>query len=616
MPQPPSVVAPSLTLIVGVMLFAGLHHLLIGLRRPDERVYLTFAAVSLFAACWTAWGIPTYAAQTPAAFLLATRWRQVMGLGIGVSLLWFIAEYTRVRPKVILWSLTGIQLAMAVAAVSLPFTLYYSGTPQLEHPLMRWGEVITTATLPKGPLFRPTEVVTTLVFLFGLGASGVMWLRGRRRGAVPLFVVLALILVGLWHLPLPGLGDVPTAELCFVGLVLVMSLVVSNRVVEAAMMKEALAESEQRLRTLVETAPEAVLLLDSASGVALEANDSALDLFGEKREALPRLRPASAAPAAQEDGEPSVLVFQRRMQEAARGGRPTFRWIVRGRSAGDVPCEARLVRLPGTEPAMTRLSLTDVRELEAAEARQLQLEAQLQRSQRLEALGRLTGGVAHDFNNFLTAIEGNLQLLLEDNPLRPESRVLVDDALRAVDRSAELTRRLLAFSRGQALAARPIDMKRLVGGVVGLLERTLGERVVIEVELQPRLRTFAADSVQLESALVNLAINAHDAMPDGGHIRFEARNVDVDAAGDGWSEPALEGHYVGIAVRDDGTGMQPEVLRHAVEPFFTTKPAGKGTGLGLSTVYGFVTQSGGAMHVESAPGEGTRVELLFPAMTA
>ncbi|MCG6986920.1 MAG: PAS domain-containing protein [Gemmatimonadetes bacterium] len=612
--QPTSYVAPALTLIVGVMLFAGLHHLLIGLRRPHERVYLTFAAVSLLAACWTAWGIPLYAARTPEAFLHATRWRQVMGLGIGVSLLWFIAEYTSVRPRVFLWSLTGVQLAMAVAAVSLPFTLYFSGPPQLEHPLMRWGEVITTATLPEGPLLLPTEIVTTLNFLFGLWASGVMWLRGQRRGAVPLLVVLALILVGLWHPPLPGLGDVPTAELDFVGLVLVMSLVVSNRVVEAAVVKEALAESEQRLRTLVETAPEAVLLLNSASGVALEANDSALELFGEERASLPRLHPASAAPVEQEDGEPSMLVFERRMREAAQGGRPTFRWIVRGRPGGDVPCEARLVRLPGTEPSMTRLSLTDVRELEAAEARQSQLEAQLLRSQRLEALGRLTGGVAHDFNNFLTAIGGNLQLLVEDNPLPPESRMLVDEALRAVDRSAELTRRLLAFSRGQALEARPIQLGKLVGNVVGLLERTLGERVVIEVELQQGLRTFAADSVQLESALVNLAINAYDAMPEGGRIRLEARNVDVDAVGNGWGEPAPEGRYVGIAVRDDGTGMQPEVLRHAVEPFFTTKPAGKGTGLGLSTVYGFVTQSGGAMHVESAPGEGTCVELLFPAI--
>lgn len=487
-----------------------------------------------------------------------------------MSLLWFIAEYTGVRPRVFLWSLTGVQLAMAVVAVSLPFTLYFSGPPQLEHPLMRWGEVITIATLPEGPLLLPTEIVTTPNFVFGLWASGVMWLRGQRRGAVPLFAVLALILSGLWHFPLPGLGDVPTAEIYFVGLVLVMSLVVSNRVVEAAVVKEALAESEQRLRTLVETAPEAVLLLNSASGVALEANDSALELFGEERVSLPQLHPASAAPVEQEDGEPSMLVFQRRMQDAAQGGRPTFRWIVRGRSGGDVSCEARLVRLPGTEPAMTRLSLTDVRELEAAEARQSQLEAQLRRSQRLEALGRLTGGVAHDFNNFLTAIEGNLQLLVEDNPLPPESRVLVAEALRAVDRS---------------------------------------------VELREGLGTFAADSVQLESALVNLAINAFDAMPEGGRVRLEARNVEVDAAGNGWSEPAPEGRYVGIAVRDEGTGMPPEVLRHAVEPFFTTKPAGKGTGLGLSTVYGFVTQSGGAMHVESAPDEGTCVELLFPAIT-
>jgi signal transduction histidine kinase len=311
-----------------------------------------------------------------------------------------------------------------------------------------------------------------------------------------------------------------------------------------------------------------------------------------------------------------MLVFERRMLDAQRGGRPVFRWVVRTRSGQDVPCEARLVRLPGTDPAMVRLGLVDVRVLEAAEARQSELEAQLVQSQRLEALGRLTGGVAHDFNNLLTVIQGNLQLLLEEDRPPLEARELVDQALMAASRSAELTRRLLAFSRRQALEPRPVDMVRLTRGVLGMLERTLGENIDLRVAVAPELREFRADVAQLESALVNLAINARDAMPGGGLIRFEAANVDVDGRGIGWAEPAPAGRYVGITVRDDGAGMDAAVLAHAMDPFFTTKPVGQGSGLGLSMVYGFVTQSGGAMHIDSAPGEGTSVQLLFPAQAS
>ena len=611
----PSYVAPALALVAGVMLFAALHHAFIGLRRPRERVYLTFAAVCVFAAAWAAWGIPLYSAATPDAFVRATRWRQAMGFGVGVFLLWFIAAYTRVGPRAFLWGATGAQLALLVADLFLPWTLYYSGPPELTFSRMPWGETLTNAHGPRGPLFPVSVAVTTLTFLYGMWASAKMWRRGERSGAVPLFVVLALILLGLYGFALPFVPTIPLGEVAFLGLVLVMSLTVSNRVVEAATVKAALAESEQRLRTLVEAAPEAVLLLDADTGAALEGNEQALDLFHCRRSALAELHPGAASPPEQEDGEPSILTFERRMQEARMGGRPVFRWVVRAGPGDDVPCEARLVRLPGTHPAMVRLSLVDVRVLEEAEARQSELEAQLRQSQRMEALGRLTGGVAHDFNNLLTVIRGNLELLIEDPQPPLEARELVDQALMAAGRSAELTRRLLAFSRRQALEPRPVDMAEVTRAVVAMLDRTLGENIELEVRIPPDLRSFSADTAQLESALVNLAINARDAMPEGGRIRFEARNVDIDADGNGWSEPFAEGEYVGITVADTGTGMDPAVMRRAMDPFFTTKPVGKGSGLGLSVVYGFVAQSGGAMRLESEEGNGTRVHLLFPATT-
>jgi CheY-like chemotaxis protein/nitrogen-specific signal transduction histidine kinase len=248
-------------------------------------------------------------------------------------------------------------------------------------------------------------------------------------------------------------------------------------------------------------------------------------------------------------------------------------------------------------------------------------ENQVRQMQKMEAVGQLTGGIAHDFNNMLAVVIGNLNMIQRRLATREggagEGGIgrFVDSALEGANRASILTSRLLAFSRQQPLQPEPIEPNRLVSGMSDLLGRTLGETITVETVLGAGLWRTQADATQLESALVNLAVNARDAMPAGGRLTIETANayLDSDYAA---SEGARPGQHVMIAVTDTGCGMAPEVIDRALEPFFTTKPVGKGTGLGLSQVYGFVKQSGGHLKIYSEPDQGTTVKIYLPRLFA
>ncbi|MDR3387600.1 MAG: PAS domain S-box protein [Rudaea sp.] len=256
--------------------------------------------------------------------------------------------------------------------------------------------------------------------------------------------------------------------------------------------------------------------------------------------------------------------------------------------------------------------LRSIANLLGAAMQRIRMEEQLSHAQRLEAVGQLTGGIAHDFNNLLTVISGNLQILESELSDRPQTRDIISSALRAVGRGAELTRKLLAFARRQRLSPSACDPGRLLGDLDTMLKRTLGETIALEIACPDNMPAVFADAGQLEAALVNLAINARDAMPRGGRLSITAetrRHDEASAMGE-----LKPGDYVVFAVRDTGCGMPPEVLARAFEPFFTTKEPGKGSGLGLSMVYGFVKQSGGHLAADSQLGYGTRVEMHLPVM--
>jgi len=290
----------------------------------------------------------------------------------------------------------------------------------------------------------------------------------------------------------------------------------------------------------------------------------------------------------------------------------------RGRTIGALVVMSKTAQRFGEDEARFVESLAY---LFATTLQRAQTEEALNHAQRLESVGQLTGGIAHDFNNLLTVIQGNLQVLEELPALASDAYglQLVGAATRASHRAAELTNKLLAFSRRQVLVPKRVDVAAMLGSLADMLRRTLDQRIRIEVVADEADISVVADAVQLESALLNIAINARDAMSGGGVLVFRAEacrelppgiRSELDIAG------STPGPFVRLAITDSGVGMPEEVKERAFEPFFTTKAAGRGTGLGLSTVYGFVKQSRGAIAIDSVPGEGTTISLYLPRPAA
>lgn len=254
-------------------------------------------------------------------------------------------------------------------------------------------------------------------------------------------------------------------------------------------------------------------------------------------------------------------------------------------------------------------------DLQSEGLRRAEAEEQLRQSQKLESVGRLTGGIAHDFNNLLTVVIGNLDRIRK-SPVDDRVRRAAENAKAGAIRAATLTQRLLAFSRRQPLQPEVVDANQLIGGMWELLDRTLGEAVRIELKLADVAWPVLADPHQLENALLNLCVNARDAMPEGGTLAIATRNRAGLSAIEGMEEPVAAGDYLQIEVSDSGVGMPPEIAARAFDPFFTTKPSGQGTGLGLSQVYGFARQSGGYASIRSALGRGVAVSIHLPRLSA
>jgi PAS domain S-box-containing protein len=518
---------------------------------------------------------------------------------------------------------------------------------------------------------------------------------------------------------------------------------IGNRVADAiggALAMRALRQSEERFRTLVEHAPEAITMLDVDTGLYLDANPMAEVLHGLPRDALiGKIGPADLSPEIQPDGRPSSEAAPDYLSRALAGEFPRFEWMHFDPDGQETLCEVGLARLPDPHRNLVRASISDITERKRAEnalresevrlskaaeiakigywqwdeiedkaifcseglakmysvatgeeltamlsshaadlawvhpedqeyfdkavrtARESkrgfdieyrmvnaadevlhlhvieepvvdahgeivqsngitqditeskQAEEQLRQAQKMKAVGQLTAGVAHDFNNMLAVISGNAELL--EGELGADNPRLAS-VIRATKRAADLTQRLLAFSRRQVLRPETINANSLITDVSGLLRRTLEEHIEIETVAAAGLWNCEVDPAQLENALINLAINARDAMPDGGKLTIETANARLDDDYAAAQAEVTPGQYVMLAVTDTGSGMSPEVREHVFEPFFTTKAVGKGTGLGLAMIYGFVKQSGGHVTVYSEEGEGTTIKLYLPRSTA
>ncbi|WP_433615609.1 PAS domain S-box protein [Dactylosporangium sp. CA-139114] len=291
--------------------------------------------------------------------------------------------------------------------------------------------------------------------------------------------------------------------------------------------------------------------------------------------------------------------------------------VAHRRDGTGLPVDITLSTLKGDDGKITLASVRDMTEQRRLreEAERQKDEVRQQRTQRLESLGQLAGGIAHDFNNLLAVILNYAEFIVEDGAGTPFARD-AEQILRAGRRGSELTHQLLAFARREVVRPRPLDVNQVIGEVQLMLDRSIGEHISLRTSLAEGLPTVVADPGRLEQVLVNLAVNARDAMPGGGELTIDTGLVHVDDGHAAVREGLTPGPYVRVRVSDTGTGMPREVIEQAFEPFFTTKPSGEGTGLGLATVYGIVAQAGGSVHIYSEPGVGTTVTILLPASDA
>jgi PAS domain S-box-containing protein len=366
--------------------------------------------------------------------------------------------------------------------------------------------------------------------------------------------------------------------------------------------REALRRSEERFRALIEKSTDMVQVLDGEGRITFWSPSTTETLGWREDEAVGRHALDWVHP---EDRERFSALLTQLL--ARPGGRE--RALLRHRHADGswrhVETQARNLL---DDPAVRGVVVNsrDVSE-------QLTLEQQLRQAQKLESVGRLAGGVAHDFNNLLTVILAGVEELRSAPRDQAAPAEIVDEIGAAGDRARELTQQLLAFARKQVITPVSLDLSAVVQGTEKLLARLLGEDIVLTTRLAPDLWAVRCDRGQVEQIIVNLAVNARDAMPAGGQLSLETSNVELTGDASGARAGLRPGRWARLAVRDDGEGMAPEVRERIFEPFFTTKEKGKGTGLGLSTVYGIVTQSDGFVQVDSEPGRGTTFEIFLPA---
>ena len=408
----------------------------------------------------------------------------------------------------------------------------------------------------------------------------------------------------VWHLTVQapaqpsGAAGAWSAELQLgLGILLAALLAWMVQVAHARQVRSDL--SRARLQVLVENAPDAIVSIDMDSGCFVDSNANALALFGLTDEQLQQVGPGDLSPQTQPDGRDSKSAMAEHLAAASEGETLRFDWIHTNAAGLEIPTLVHLVRLPDSGHRHVRGSIIDLSDQRA-------LENQLLSSQKMEAMGRLAGSVAHDFNNLLTGILGASEMIGLRVQGDEQLSELTSEISHTCDRAADLTRQLLAFSRNQVVKHVPLDLSEVVRGSVSMLERVLGQRIHLECELDPALFSVMADAGQMELAILNLAINARDAMPGGGTITVKTRTRTSSEAG----------RRVLLEVIDTGTGIPPDRLEQIFEPFFTTKQPGVGTGIGLATVKQIVTQAGGEIRVHSAEGQGTTFTIDLPGIEA
>ena len=528
---------------------------------------------------------------------------------IGVTSLWLagLVSGSGVWSALSLWWAGDYLGALVVAPVFLTWA-GPAGAPigrrtALELHLLVGGAVLATmamfGSLLPASLLAPAQY-PYLLFPFVIGAA----LRFGPRGASLLTMTVATLAIGytVWGGGPFVMQTVPSTDaalLLYIGILAITGLSLGPATTRHERAERALREANEHLAAVIQSSPLAIYTLDPRSTV-LTWNRAAEALYGwQAAELIGRPLPTIG-----HDVEDHGRLRDRVLRGESLRGVEVTRRRKDGTSVNISLSVAPLHDAAGRVTGMLSLA-ADVTEMR-------QLEVQYRQAQKMEAVGRLAGGIAHDFNNLLTAIIGTTALVLEDLGLESRARLDIQEIEKAAKRAAGLTRQLLIFSRQQVLEPRALDLNALVGNLEKMLHRLIGEDIELRTKQATALGAVRADPGQLEQAIVNLVVNARDAMPQGGRLTIETADVELDRGYVAGHVPTQPGPYVLLAISDTGVGMDGATKARLFEPFFTTKEPGRGTGLGLATVYGIVKQSGGYIWTYSELGHGTTFKIYLP----
>jgi len=531
---------------------------------------------------------------------------------VGVTSLWLahVVAGAGVWSALALWWAGDYLGALVVAPVFLtwltwagPAGVRIGRRTALEMSLLVGGAVVATMAIFGGLLpasLLPQAQYPYLLFPFVIGAA----LRFGPRGASLLTMTVATLAVGYTvrgggPFVMQTVPSTDTALLLYIGILAITGLSLGPATARRERAERALREANEHLAAVIQSSPLAIYTLDPTSTVQTW-NRAAEALYGwQAEEVIGRPLPTIA-----QDREDHRRLRDRVLRGEALRGVEVTRRRKDGTSVNISLSVAPLHDAAGRVTGMLSIA-ADVTEMR-------QLEVQYRQAQKMEAVGRLAGGIAHDFNNLLTAIIGTTALVLEDLGLESRARLDIQEIEKAAKRAAGLTRQLLIFSRQQVLEPRALDLNALVGNLEKMLHRLIGEDIELRTKPAALLGAVRADPGQLEQAIVNLVVNARDAMPKGGRLTIETADVELDRSYVAAHVPTQPGPYVLLAISDTGVGMDGATKARLFEPFFTTKEPGRGTGLGLATVYGIVKQSGGYIWAYSELGHGTTFKIYLP----
>ncbi len=598
--------------LAGICVYATGNHFALALHRPFDFTQLWFAGMCCIMVGFGINQAIAYQTHSLPAYVTVLKWNVGLILAFFMMFPWFISRFTGIRPLPWLIGLTTLSALLLALNSWQPYSLQFVKIYRLEPVHLPWGETIIEPLGRIGVWFLIGVALFLANIVFALYALTVAWRRERALATLAMLVAVVLFLLTAIEGILVRATSYHFIHLGPIGLLLMVAVM---SLATAYSTREKLFASEQRFRALIEQSPFSIQVL-APDGRTRQVNPAWSRLWGSRLDI----------------GEYNIF---RDQQLIAKGVMPLVKQGFAGKIVEIPPIAYNPVDTPGVHaPTSERwvrayiypiindggvisdviLMHEDVTEKIWAEEEKESLREQFVQAQKMESVGRLATGVAHDFNNYLSAIIGysELELIKRDpaDPLREKFRVIYD----AGSRAAELTRQLLGLSRKQVLQMSPLSLNEVVTDMLHMLRRTLGEDISVKEDLQAT-GTIKADRAQLEQIIMNLAVNARDAMPRGGDLIIATGDAELESRRATDQHDVEPGRYVALAITDTGVGISAEMKEKIFEPFFTTKQEDKGTGLGLAMVQGIVKQHGGHIRVVSDRDKGTTFKLFFPVTT-